>query len=78
MAIKAKFNCDRIVDTSFGQGGYRTVLFRAVYGTKGENASYSKATPSGTLEMQIDKETAAFDFFKPGKSYYLNIEEAPE
>lgn len=55
----------------------RVVKFRAAYGTKGENASYAKATPSGELSMQIDESTPAHGFFEPGKEYYLNIEDAP-
>ena len=78
MSVKAKFVCNSVIDTDYGFGhGSRTVKFNAVYDQNGENASFSKATPSGDLNMIIDKETPAYDHFKPGQSYYLTIEEAP-
>lgn len=43
-----------------------------------ENKSFAKFTPGGNLSMQIDKETLAYDAFEVGKSYYLDITEAPE
>lgn len=49
----------------------------AVYGTAGENADYSKATPSGSLTISIDKDTKASELFKPQKDYYLFFEEVP-
>lgn len=77
MTVKAKFRCDTIVDTT-GSGGYsnRRVKLNAVHGQTGENADYAKATPWGNLEMQIDKDTPAFDAFKPGSLYYLTFEPA--
>jgi hypothetical protein len=78
MQVKAKFQCNQVVDTDFGNGyKNREVKFSAVYDTNGENASFSKATPNGDLRMIIDKDTAVYDHFKPGKSYYLTFEEAP-
>ncbi|GAO43811.1 hypothetical protein [Flavihumibacter petaseus] len=82
MTVKAKFRCNNIVDSNFGTAtdgsifGNRKVQFSPVYGNSGENASFAKATPNGNLELQIDKSTPAYDFFKPGKEYYLTIEEA--
>jgi hypothetical protein len=78
MTVKAKFKCDSVIDTNFGTNySTRTVKFRAIYGKEGENASFSKATPSGELSMNIDKETLAYDEFKPGKEYYLTFDEVP-
>jgi hypothetical protein len=78
MTVKAKFRCNQVINTDNGNGhSSREVKFNAVYGKEGENASYSKATPSGNLSMYIDKETPAYDHFKPGKDYYLTFEEAP-
>jgi hypothetical protein len=78
MQVKAKFRCNQIVDTDSGYGyTNRLVKFLAVYGKEGENATFSKATPSGEVSLQIDKETEAYDHFKPGKEYYLTFEEAP-
>lgn len=77
MSVKAKFRCDHVIDCDYG-GNHktRTVSFSAVYGNTGDNASYSKATPSGSITMIIDKETLAYDYFKPGSEYYLTFETA--
>jgi hypothetical protein len=82
MKVRAKFQCDHVIDTinNYNGGCYeqRKVIFRAVWANGGENNSFSKATPSGNLDMVIDKETEAYDAFKAGKSYYLTFDEAPE
>lgn len=72
MAIRAKFHCNSITDNGYGKSANLT----AVYGKEGENADFAKATPSGTLSINIDKETKAADFFVPQKDYYLTFEEA--
>ncbi len=78
MQVKEKFVCNSVVDTKYNNGfEQRHVHFNATYSKEGENADYSKATPSGTLTMQIDKDTPAYDHFQPGKSYYLTFDEAP-
>jgi hypothetical protein len=40
-----------------------------------EDVRYSKATPSGRIEMQVDNPPARA-FFKPGKAYYIDFTEA--
>ncbi len=77
MTVKAKFRCVSIIDEAYSTDySIRQVKFNAVYGKEGENADFSKATPSGELKMQIDKSTPAYDYFAPGKDYYLTFEEA--
>ena len=73
--VRAKFRLDEITNYSWGPGSKR-FKFTAVYddGIE-ENKRYSKATPSGTLEIQIDNPPAA-EFFELGKSYYLDFTEA--
>lgn len=79
MNVKAKFRCNQVIDSNNGNGyTSREVKFGAIYGKDGENASFSKATPSGQLSMYIDKETPAYDHFQPGKDYYLTFEDVPE
>ncbi len=73
MTVSAKFRCTSVTD--FGK--QKQAKFMAVYGTDGENADYSKYTPSGDLSITIDKETPAFSFFEPQKDYYLLFEEVP-
>ena len=70
MKVKAKFKCYSIVDLGY----VISANFGAVYGTEGENADYAKATPAGNLDINIDKETKASEFFKQGEDYYLTFE----
>lgn len=76
--VRAKFSCESVTKMSYGQ---EVVKLRAVTARQGEvlnpeNASFSKATPSGVLEMTIDN-PAAQGFFTPGRSYYLDFSEEP-
>lgn len=71
MTIKAKFKCYDVTETTWGAFA---VSFGAVYGTEGENADYSKATPSGNLNMTVDKDTLAAKEFVRGQDYYLTFE----
>ena len=74
--VRAKFTCNAVVPNEFGGGV--TAHFNAVYSNTGENASFSKATPSGNLSMIIDKSTPAVKFFIPGTNYYLDFTEVVE
>lgn len=35
---------------------------------------FTKATPSGTIEICMDNESSASEFFEPGKTYRLTFE----
>lgn len=72
MTVRAKFKCNSVTDF----GNQKQISFNAVYGTSGENASFTKYTPYGELKINIDSDAPAADFFKPQKEYYLNFEEA--
>jgi hypothetical protein len=48
----------------------------AVYSQTGENADFAKATPCGNLDINIDAELPASNYFIPGKEYYLTFEAA--
>ncbi|MDD4972478.1 MAG: hypothetical protein PHT07_23860 [Paludibacter sp.] len=74
--VKAKFRCNAVIPNSWNNGVSTTAHLNAVYGTEGENADYSKATPSGNLSLVIDNEVPASKFFEQGKEYYLTFEEA--
>jgi hypothetical protein len=70
MQVKAKFRCYSKVPN-----GYNTAFhFHAVYGTEGENADFSKATPSGSLSINVDNGTIAASEWEEGKDYYLTFE----
>ena len=69
--VRAKFNCTEVTDNGYN----KMVKFSAVSSESGENADFAKATLSGTLEIWIDSETPASEFFKPQKDYYLDFTE---
>jgi hypothetical protein len=72
MNIRGKFTCQQTTNTAWGA---EIVKLTAVASGTPEDNSYAKATPSASIEMQIDNPTAQ-GFFKPGKSYYGNFTEA--
>lgn len=66
--VRAKFYVDSV------EGG--KVTMSAVHDNKTpENERFTKATPSGKLEMTIDN-PSALDFFEKGKSYYADFTQA--
>jgi hypothetical protein len=50
------------------------VEFTAVYGgsTNAEDNTYAKATPSGSLKLQIDNPNVR-GLIKPGKTFYVDL-----
>lgn len=72
MSVKAKFRVNSIEEFEY----QKRVKMSAVYGKEGENSDFCKATPSGQLEMSIDKDAPACSCFEVGKSYYLTFDEA--
>ena len=74
MSVKAKFQCNAIVDLGYTV----TVQFNAVYGSEGENADFAKASPCGSIYLNIDKETVASNEFERGEYYYLTFDKAPK
>ena len=54
-----------------------TIRLQPVYAEDGPNKSWSKATPSGEVTMQITNPTAA-TFFRVGKSYLVNFAETED
>lgn len=74
--ILAKFKCDGVDPyPTEGERTQETVTLRAVVDGSDENKSFSKWTPFGELKIAITNPDA-FGFFKPGKSYYLDMQEA--
>lgn len=68
MSVQARMICSNINDF----GGHREVFFNAVYSADkaSPNYSFSEATPQASLRMVITNR-AAFEQFKPGRSYDL-------
>lgn len=75
MRTRAKFQCLSVTD----HGWNKTVKLGVVYSRKQdeENYDFTKATPSGTIEMVIDNPLAAVQF-KPQEYYYVDFSPAPK
>ncbi len=75
--IRAKFQCESITKNAYGteQAKLRAVPFNKDAPT-GEDSTFAKATPNGTMEIGIDNPDAQ-GFLKPGGYYYLDFTEAP-
>lgn len=74
--VRAKFVCNQVTDTP--EYEQKLVSFSAVVDGSEENKSFSKYTPSGNASLNISYETQAANFFKEGKSYYLDFTEAED
>lgn len=71
--VKAKFNC-HYIQKHEGSDAV-TVNMMAVTDGSEENKSFSEYTPSGQLNIVIDKGEAK-NFFEEGKDYYLDFSAA--
>jgi hypothetical protein len=70
--VRGKFQLSQITQTNWGGDG-RILIFQAQYDPDlPEDQSYSKATPTGRIEMQVDN-PAALKQFELGKAYYLDF-----
>lgn len=70
--VRGKFMLQQIIQSSWGGEG-RTLIFAAQYDPDlPEDQSYSKATPTGKIEMTVDN-PAALEQFQLGKAYYLDF-----
>lgn len=78
MSVVAKMLCHATEALDFGNFKQNKVRLGAVYSNTGENKDFSSATPSGECWMAISEGLPAAAFFKPGKSYYVRFEEAPD
>lgn len=70
--VRAKFRCDSVLAYQLSKEAHLS----AVYGKEGENADFTKYTPSGSVSILIENESKAADLFKPGKEYYLDFTES--
>lgn len=72
LQVKTKFVCESVSD----YGNLKAATLRAVTNGSEENKSFSKFTPGDQVQVTVDSETAAADFFKPKKEYLLTFEES--
>lgn len=67
-AVKAKFKCHKVTEFESSKEVSLTPNFQG-------NEDFTKYTPSGELRMIITPETAAYQYFQPGKVYSMLIQE---
>jgi hypothetical protein len=74
--VRAKFRVTKVTTTCYGaaQPDSTIVSFSAV--SDDANKTWSKWTPSGELQMQINN-PAALEQFKIGEFYFLDFTPAP-
>lgn len=70
MNVKAKFICQSVNHMI----GLKAVKLYPVTSGSEENKSFAKYTPGGDLSLQINEGTLAYDFFEPGKEYFLTFD----
>lgn len=74
MPVRAKFRCNAETRKKWGPDDSqvtRSYEFMAVYDDETpEDQRYAKATPTGSLTIQVDNPDVAFE---PGKTYYLDF-----
>lgn len=75
LTTRAKFRCNWVKDHGDNKIVQLSVVYSKIDGT--ENFDFTKATPSGHIEMQIDNPKAAVQF-KPGYHYYVDFIECPD
>jgi hypothetical protein len=78
--IVSKFQCFGVEPAE--QGYPTTARLNAVYANSDgtvneENKSFSEATPSGNIEMQISQKVPAHKFFTPNRYYKVTFELLP-
>lgn len=76
MSTRAKFTCSRVEDYGQSKKVVLNVVYEGSLGPNEENKRFTKATPSGEIWMTIDNPAASVQF-KPGRSYYVDVSEAP-
>lgn len=71
MTIRAKFQCQSSTGHYWSVDA-KTYRFQAIYdqGLAEEDRSFAKATPTGSLEIQVDNPNAQFEV---GAFYYLDF-----
>ncbi|WP_200308251.1 hypothetical protein [Streptomyces adelaidensis] len=74
MAVRAKFRCMSETHKKWGPEDShvsRSYEFMAAYDADApEDQRFAKATPSGSLTIQVDNPAVTFE---PGRSYYLDF-----
>ncbi len=68
--VRAKFSCESVEEFINSKRAHLVAIYST--DTK-ENEDFTKATPSGKIEIMISKDARAVDYFIPGNDYYLDF-----
>jgi hypothetical protein len=76
--VRAKFAVTAVIDTQYAPAtSHKKIVLEPRYDPKlAEDVSFSKATPSGRIEMQIDN-PAAIEAMPIGQVFYVDFTPAP-
>lgn len=72
MSIRTKFYCESIQEFITN----KNVSLNPVMSGSKENKSFANATPGGKLQLVISPNTDAFNYFKVGQEYVMDITES--
>ena len=73
--VRGKFTVSEITTYQYGS---KKITLQALYDPNlPEDQKYAKATPSGTITMQVDNPPAA-DYLEIGKAFYVDFTRADE
>jgi hypothetical protein len=71
-SVRAKFRVSYLKKIHTGGDPQGEVELTAVSGKDGDNASWSKWTPTGKITMTITN-PAAYNVFDPGREFYIDF-----
>jgi hypothetical protein len=74
--VRAKFVCGSVIEASWG--GAKVIHMNAVYSEEGENKDFTDTTPAGNLDLVINNDAPASEYFEQGKEYYIDISAADQ
>ena len=77
MSVRAKFVLIEVTDMHWSAGTKRLKFSTQYDQSIPEDQRFAKATPSGSMEMQVDN-PAALEQLKLGEAYYLDLTLAPK
>jgi len=72
--IRTKFRCEQVTRTAYGD----VIGFMVVNQGSEENKVFGKNTPSGEIQMRVEKDSEAYGEFEPGQEFYVDFSEAPK
>lgn len=76
MSVRAKFFVQEITRRAYNPGAVEVTLSAVSRGA--DNKEWAAATPSGSIKMSIQNESAAEAFYQLGDEFYVDFTPAPK